>query len=151
MKPGNEPTAVPSGIDYLVSLAAGDAKFRERLMSDRLRAAKRAGVRLSESERTLLLAMPDEQLASIIDNTTPRLAPRRSFLHKSMLWAAGLFGGVAMTTTTGCPGPGPEMGQRPHMAPEGGAGDPTPTEPPGATAPDNATPRRGVPPPPKGE
>ncbi|HJN18495.1 MAG TPA: hypothetical protein QGH10_23540, partial [Armatimonadota bacterium] len=63
----NEPTAVPSGIDYLVSLAASDAKFRERLMSDRLRAAKRAGARLSESEKTLLLAMPDEQLATIID------------------------------------------------------------------------------------
>ena len=118
MKPGNEPTAVPSGIDYLVSLAAGDAKFRERLMSDRLRAAKRAGVRLSESERTLLLAMPDEQLATIIDSTTPRLAPRRSFLQKTALWAAGLFGGVTMTTMTGCPRRSASEGDRPDVPPE---------------------------------
>ena len=94
---------VPSGIEYLVSLAASDPKFRERLLSDRLKAAKRAGVRLTGSEKTLLLAIPDEQLRQTIDNAKPMTGARRGFLRKAGLWAAGLFGGVTMATMTGCP------------------------------------------------
>ncbi len=121
---------VPAGIDYLLSLGARDPKFRERLLKDPLAAARRAGLRLTDSERAILSALPDEQLRAVIDNATPPRTARRSFLQRAALWMAGLFGGVTMTTMTGCAAPTPKGAAPdvppPREQPEGERDDPSP-------------------------
>ncbi len=121
---------VPAGIEYLLSLGARDARFRERLLNDPFAAARRAGLRLTDSERAILSALPREQLRAVIDNATPRTAARRSFLQRAALWVVGLFGGVTMTTMTGCGTPTPK-GAAPDVPsarepPEGERDDPPP-------------------------
>lgn len=97
--------SAPGGIEQLVGLAAHDPKFRERLFSDRLKAARKARVALTDSERMLLAAIPDEQLAITIDNATPVKPARRGFLRVALGFVAALFGGTALGTLSGCPGP----------------------------------------------
>jgi hypothetical protein len=121
---------VPAGIDYLLSLGARDPRFRERLLNDPFAAARRAGLRLTDGERTILSALPREQLRAVIDNATPRTAARRGFLQRAALWMVGLFGGMTMTTMTGCAGPTPK-GAAPDVPPlrerpEGERDDPPP-------------------------
>ncbi len=103
--------AGPGGIEQLVALAAHDPKFRERLFADRLKAAKKARVRLTESEQMLLGAIPDEQLATTIDNATPARPARRGFLQVAAGLVGALSGGAALG---GCKdAPGPVGGARP--------------------------------------
>jgi hypothetical protein len=107
---------VPAGIDYLLSLGARDPRFREHLLNDPFAAARRAGLRLTGSERAILSALPREQLRAVIDTATPRTAARRGFLQRAALWVVGLFGGVTMTTMTGCSHPVP-TGEAPDVPP----------------------------------
>ncbi len=126
-RPTSRPAA-PAGIDRLVSLAAGDARFRKRLFADRLRAARSAGVRLSESERTLLLATPDEHLAAIVDAVPQSRTARRTFIQSAAAWVVGVFGGVALTGCGSDHEPEVERGTRPD--PVGGS---RPDDPPVGT------------------
>jgi len=132
---GERPTSevrAPAGIDYLVSLAARDPRFGKRLVEDPLRAARRAGLRLTDSERAVLTTLPREQLQAVIDNATPSPVARRSFLQRAALWMVGLFGGVTLTTMTGCP----------VVATRGVAPDvPPPREEPGGEQGDSPPPR----------
>jgi hypothetical protein len=125
-------SVVPAGIDRLVALAAGDRRFRVRLFADRERAARSAGVRLSETERALLLAIPDEQLLAIIEAVPEARAARRSFLQSAAAWACGLLGGAALVTTAGCPPPATagERVDRPPPPPTGSRPDVPPPPPP---------------------
>jgi hypothetical protein len=101
--PGPTAMQVPAGIDHLIRLAATDAGFRRRLLADRAKAARAAGVRLMDSERAVLDSIPTEQLATIIDKTSVPRAPRRTFLQAATAWVVGLFGGVAVTAAVaGC-------------------------------------------------
>jgi hypothetical protein len=134
---------VPAGIDHLIRLAATDAGFRRLLLADRAKAARAAGVRLTDSERVILDSIPTDQLVTIIDKTSVPRAPRRTFLQAATAWLAGLFGGVAVTATvSGCnpvatkgirrdqPSPGP-AGERPDVPPpKQDEGKPDETQPP---------------------
>ena len=117
------------GIERVIAKAAGDSRFRERLLSDRERATRHA--KLTDSERTILLGIPDEQLVAIVTNAPVRTAPRRGFLGQLAGWGAALFGGAATATTlSSCVSMGirpdpPVTGSRPDIPEEDGKdGDP---------------------------
>jgi hypothetical protein len=101
--------AIPRGIEVLVRKAAVDAAFRDLLMSDRAAAAKTIDLRLSAAEAAMLAAVPEAQLAAIIDATTVRPKAVPAFLGHSA--AAMLVALGAVTTLTGCPSLG-------HRAPD---------------------------------
>ena len=157
MSKSERPTSqvrVPAGIDYLVSLAARDPKFGKRVVEDPLKAARRAGLRLTDSERAVLSTLPGEQLQAVIDSATPPPVARRGFLQRAALWVVGLFGGVALTTMAGCPlfatkGEAPDV-PPPREDPDGEQDD---SPPRGESAEDEETPgpvtgvRPDVPPP----
>ena len=97
---------IPEGIEKLIGRAASDARFRHRLLADREAAARKVGVRLTDSERMVLRSIPDEQLAAIINAAPPAVRPaRRGFLRAALggvgAWLAALIGGSA-ATVAGC-------------------------------------------------
>jgi len=109
--------AIPEGIERLIRHAAADTRFRSLMFADREEAARRANVKLTESERAVLLSIPNAQLAAIIEHTpAPAQSPRRGFLRAAVggagAWLAALLGGAA--TTAGC---GPVKGIQPDVPP----------------------------------
>jgi hypothetical protein len=59
--------SVPRGIEALLRRAAADSSFRGLLLADPLAAATAAGLELSVSERTVLGALPGDQLSRLVD------------------------------------------------------------------------------------
>lgn len=54
-------------LEQILAEAAADPKFKEALLADRLAAAEARGHQLSPSEQQILLAVPDDQLAVMVD------------------------------------------------------------------------------------
>lgn len=127
------------GIERVIAKAAADGRFRERLLSDREGALRRA--RLTDSERAILIGIPDEQLATIVANAPAQTAPRRGFIGRAIVYGALLLGGGAVAGTM-CQ----TFGNRPDRPPpKGEAPDvPPPTE--DDDSPDNGTTPESVPP-----
>jgi hypothetical protein len=150
---------VPVGIERCLHRAASDARFRQSLLADRARAARKARLGLTPAEEALLDAVSPEQLDQLIAQTPPPAAPRRHFLQMAFGWVAALLGGA--TVAGGCrrnerPGPA-TMGVRmdeppPGPATKGERPDVPPPEPEPETPPDAPPPVRGIRPdvPPKG-
>lgn len=126
---GGQPTVrtksslpIPEGIEKLIQRAAADSRFRSLMYADREEAARSARIKLTETEKAVLLSIPDAQLTAIIENTeVPAQSARRSFLRAALggvgAWLAGLLGAGA--TTGGCrrrEGP-PVEGIRPDIPP----------------------------------
>jgi hypothetical protein len=97
---------IPRGIEILVTKAAVDAAFRERLLTDREGAARSIELELTAAERAMLRVVPAEHLVGIIHSVrvTPQLVP--AFLGRA---AAVMLAAL----TTGIPGckssPGEEV------------------------------------------
>jgi len=99
-------SAVPMGIERVLRRAAVDARFGQRLLSDRQAAIDGSGLELTSSERMILLAAPAEQIERMVDQIGPGDPSRRSLLRR-LAAAAGmaLFGVATMTTLqSGIPG-----------------------------------------------
>lgn len=107
------------GIERVISKAAADSRFRQRLLSDREAALGRCRVPLTDSERAILAAIPDAQLAATIDSAMPQRTARRGFLGKmaaamgALLGAGALLGGCSGPTDDPEPIPDPVRGSRP--------------------------------------
>lgn len=86
---------VAAGVEQALYLAAVDAAFGERLLNERDRAARDAGLRLGDSEAAVLRNAPRHQLEAFISSldTSASNVKRRSFLQavaaSAMAVAAG--------------------------------------------------------------
>ena len=106
--------AVPQGLEALLSRAAGDERFRKRLMADRPVAAEGSGIELNPSEAALLASVTNAQLEQLIAQAPPA-QPRRGFIGTA---AASLGAVISSAALGGCPpdDPGPATrGVRPDV------------------------------------
>jgi hypothetical protein len=93
---GRSNVTIPRGIEVLVKKAAVDPEFRELLFEQRGAAAAAIELELDPAENAILSAIPQEQLAQIIGQTTVPLEQRRVFLGKiAVAMLAVLGGGLA--------------------------------------------------------
>jgi len=110
--------AIPRGVEVLVKKAAVDAVFRTRLLAARAAAAADIGLQLSPSESALLAAVPQAQLAAMIDGTRVPERQRLAFLGSAaavMLAAIGLTS-CDVTPTRGVQPDQPPPSDRPAPA-----------------------------------
>jgi len=77
---------------------------------DREEAIAASGLRLTPSERALLLSVTEAQLEQLILNTPRPLPPRRRFVRAAAGWLAALLGGSALLGGCGSPDDEPEPG-----------------------------------------
>jgi hypothetical protein len=101
---GRNTGAVPRGIEVLVKKAAVDGKFRELLLDQRGGAATFIGLELDPAEAVMLSAIPQEQLAQIVDQTSVPDEQRRVFLGQ----VAAAMLAVLGVAIVGCEPPPPE-------------------------------------------
>jgi hypothetical protein len=88
---------LPTGIQRLLRLASVDQAFARELCARRDGMASVAAVELNASERAILRAIPEAQLASMIATLPPPAPDRRDFLRESAASAVVLLGGAALT------------------------------------------------------
>lgn len=110
----------PIGVERVLFAAATDPAFRALLLSDRRGALEACPHELSETERAMLAAIPDDQLANAIDELDVRSAniKRRAVLAAVATSAAGL---ATLQVASGC-----GTGTRPeddHIKDGGSSGD----------------------------
>ena len=86
----------PEGIELLLAAASHDDDFRRCLLDDPLAAARRAEVRLLESEQAILRAVPPAQLAAMLDGLALSNPARRRFLRSAATTALTVFAGTAL-------------------------------------------------------
>jgi hypothetical protein len=105
--------SVPVGLEQLLLTAAVDPAFREALIRDRERAVSSRGLRLTQSEISVLRITPESQLETMIDHidTSEKNLEKRSFMRTVaatvLTLAAGTSlqacGGTDETKGTGAP------------------------------------------------
>lgn len=155
----SEAYPVPTGIQVLLRLAAEDPGFKRELIERRAELAGPAGVKLTESEKSILKVIPEDQLSTMIDAIPPAPAPRRDFLRQTAATAVLLLGGAALDGCDSCISSA--GGARPDLPEENpasqGSGQevpPRPDErpsPPGGARPDLPKPKPQPKPQPSGE
>ncbi len=79
---GRNTGTIPRGIEVLVKKAAVDPEFRELLFEQRGAAAATIELELDPAENAMLNAIPREQLAQIVSQTTVPVEQRRVFLGR---------------------------------------------------------------------
>jgi hypothetical protein len=119
--------AIPRGIEVLVKKAAVDPEFRELLFAQRGAAAAAIELELDPTENAILSAIPQEQLAQIISQTTVPLEQRRVFLGRLAVAMVAVLGAglagckperVGVTSLGARPAPPPATdGIRPDRPP----------------------------------
>jgi len=92
-------SAIPRGIEVLVSKAAIDEDFRAFLFEDRLQAVASINLELSQAESMMLAAIPVKQLEMIIDRTIVPEEHRTAFLGKT---AAVMLLAIGTMSLTSC-------------------------------------------------
>ena len=90
---GRGNVAVPRGIEVLVKKAAVDPEFRELLFEQRGSAAAAIELELDPAEHAMLNAIPQEQLAQIVGQTTVPVEQRRVFLGRIAVAMLAVIGG----------------------------------------------------------
>jgi len=98
--PGLPP--VPVGLQKLLRLASVDPSFRARLIAQRDTTADAAGVRLSPSERSILRAIPAEQLERMAEQLPPPRPEQTPRLRQIAANAVLLLGGAALLDGVAC-------------------------------------------------
>ncbi len=89
----------PVGVEKALYLAASDRGFKAKLIGRREEALGDQRLKLDESERALLLAVPAEQLQAMIDRIDPKAHSGRGFLRSVAACTAVL---VTTTATVSC-------------------------------------------------
>ena len=74
---------IPRGIEVLVKKASVDPTFRRVLMQSRAGAAREIELELTPAEMAILDAVPEDQLAAIVENTAVPSPQRRAFLGRA--------------------------------------------------------------------
>jgi len=90
---GRDTGTIPRGIEVLVKKAAVDPGFRELLFAQRGAAAAAIELELDPAEDAMLRAIPREQLAQIVNQTTVPLEQRRVFLGRLAVAMLAVIGG----------------------------------------------------------
>jgi len=104
------PKSFSQGIEKVLALAALDAKFCEKLLSSRVATLDECEIELTDSERSILMSIPDEQLKDAIKRTRVPDKARRAFLRGATVavvttLAVAAFGAVVIVPsilTAGC-------------------------------------------------
>ena len=124
---GRGNVSVPRGIEVLVKKAAVDPDFRTLLLEQRGAAAATIELELDPAEHTMLNAIPQDQLAQIISQTTVPVEQRRVFLGRiAVAMLAVIGGGLA-----GCASDTLYHTMSAGIQPMSPPPQPTPMEPPG--------------------
>lgn len=92
---------VPTGIQKLLRLASVDEAFRRELVARPAALAVTAGVGLTASERSVLEAIPGDQIEEMARKMPPPPPQRRDFLRQTAATAVVLLGGAALSGTVG--------------------------------------------------
>lgn len=87
---------VPRGIEVLVKKASVDPEFRRLLLEKRAAAADAIELKLTQAEETMLAAVPQEQLETIIANTHVPHRHRAAFLGCAAVAMLAVVGGLAL-------------------------------------------------------
>lgn len=133
---GRNTGTIPRGIEVLVKKAAVDPEFRELLFEQRGAAAASIELELDPAENAMLNAIPQEQLAQIVSQTTVPMEQRRAFLGRlAVAMLAVLGAGVAgcgskSETTTTTLGIQPERPGTDGIRPDRPTNAPPPVQPP---------------------
>lgn len=90
---GRSTGSIPRGIEVLVKKAAVDPAFRELLFEQRGAAAAAIELELDPAENAMLSAIPREQLAQIVSQTTVPDEQRRVFLGRLAVAMLAIIGG----------------------------------------------------------
>jgi len=104
---GRNTGTIPRGIEVLVKKAAVDPDFRELLFERRGGAAAAIELELDPAEDAMLNAIPREQLAQIVSQTTVPVKQRRAFLGRLAVAMLAVLGvgvagcGLEHTTSAG--------------------------------------------------
>jgi hypothetical protein len=137
---------LPRGIESIVALAAAKPAFRDRFAQDREAALREEGIELTDTERTLLESISDEEIFRMAD----RLDAKTRISTRGLVTAAAavaVLGGLALLAIPNTMGIRPERVEEiraKHAAEESAAkqkqdtgdGEPTPT-PTETPAPEN--------------
>jgi len=94
----------PLGLDRVLVRAATDPAFRAALLADRRTAVAEAGLRLTDSEATILDAIPVEQLRQTIERVFVPRESRRGFVKAASASVVALLAGEAVWNTAACGG-----------------------------------------------
>jgi hypothetical protein len=95
---------VPVGVEKLLYLAAGDARFKVSLLANGGAAIEEAGVRLRPSEAAALAAIDRTALLAMIEAIVPSNPRRRKFMGLVAAAATSLAAGTAVVCCDGASG-----------------------------------------------
>jgi hypothetical protein len=132
---GRSTGAVPRGIEVLVKKAAVDAEFRELLLEQRGGAAAAIALELDPAEAAMLRAIPREQLAQIVDQTSVPDEQRRVFLGQVAAAMLAVLG-VSVVGCREAPKPVTPVGARPDPPMSDSTNKPGPPPPTRGIQPD---------------
>ena len=92
---------VPVNIEKALLLAAEDRSFLNALLDDRQLALEESGIRLTESEKAILNALPETMIQTLVSRLKPSTQRNRKFVRN--VAAATVIGGMIIATATaGC-------------------------------------------------
>ena len=106
---GRNNVPVPRGIEVLVKKASVDAEFRELLLKQRGKAAAAIQLDLDPAEDAMISAIPQEQLARTVDQTTVPMELKSAFQGRVALVMLAALG----ASLTAC-GPAQPPGAQPN-------------------------------------
>ena len=132
---GRSNVTIPRGIEVLVKKAAVDPEFRDLLFEQRGRAAATIELELDPAENAVLNAIPREQLAQIVSQTTVPVEQRRAFLGRLAVAMLAVLGvGVAgcgsKDESVSTLGIQPDHPKRKRVRPDRPTNAPPPIQPP---------------------
>jgi hypothetical protein len=108
---GRNNVPVPRGIEVLVKKASVDAEFRELLLKQRGKAAAAIQLELDPAENAMLSAIPQEQLAQTVDQTTVPMELRSAFQGRvALVMLAALGASLAASS------PAQPLGSQPNQS-----------------------------------
>jgi len=108
---GRNNVPVPRGIEVLVKKASVDAEFRELLLKQRGKAAATIQLDLDPAEDAMLSAIPHEQLAQTVDQTTVPMELKSAFQGQVALVMLAALG----ASLTAC-SPAQPLGAQPNQS-----------------------------------
>ena len=117
---------IPRGIEVLTRKANVDPEFRRLLLQKRAAAAEEIGLRLTESEKLLLGAVPEAQLQAFINSTQVPSVHRAAFLGKV---AAVMLAAMGVVQSASGIEAGVSKGVRPDAPPPSSQPSTQPTAP----------------------
>ena len=90
---------VPTGLQTLLRMASVDSAFMGELLQLRSKIGEPSGIELSPSERAILDAAPEDQIAQMVEMLPAPPSGRRNFLRQAAAGVVLLLGGAVTIQT----------------------------------------------------